>query len=214
MAVDSARLTSRSMTILVLATAHALVVWLMWRVEVPLPREVETFTSLLFWAPAVEHARQPSATHSRMPAARDLPAPSFIPAPTPDSGTAITLPVTPGSQVDWSAALPGAAAAELEQEKRAATQLDALTRKYAVPDDPRNPHPGPTSGFRWYDAGIHRIDTRSWIPVLHLNDRCVLVAFIMPTCVIGHIETHADLFEGAAAVHDEKLATPRPNDVP
>jgi hypothetical protein len=36
----------------------------------------------------------------------------------------------------------------------------------------------------------------------------------MAACAIGHIEAHGDLFEGAAAIHDEKLATPRPNDAP
>jgi hypothetical protein len=118
-------------------------------------------------------------------------------APAADSDTAISLPAAPAPTIDWSAA-----------------QLDAVTRKYAVPDDPRNPHPGPSSGFRWYEAGIHRVDTRAFIPGLWLNDHCVLIAFVMPACRIGHIEVHGDLFEGAALVHDEKLATPRPNDAP
>ena len=42
----------------------------------------------------------------------------------------------------------------------------------------------------------------------------VLLLFIIPACRIGHIEIHGDLFDGAATAHDERLATPRPNDVP
>ena len=127
---------------------------------------------------------------------------------------AITLPAPPGAGVDWSAQLPGAAQAELDNEDKLHEQLGALLRKFRIEDDPRNPHPAPSSSFRWYDAGIHRIDTRGSLPVWHLNDRCVMLAFIFPACAIGHIEAHGDLFDGAAAAHAERLATPRPNDVP
>jgi hypothetical protein len=214
MAADSARVSSRTMTVLAVAAAHGFAMWLIWRVVLPLPSEPEAFTSLLFWLPATQPAPPPLAAHPRV-AVTPAPRPaSLSAAPTPDSGTAITLPAAPGAQVDWRAALPGAAATEIDQQKRLSEQVRAVTRRYAVEDDPRDSHPGPTSSFRWYEAGTHRIDTRSWIPVLHLNDRCVLVIFIMPACAIGHIESHGDLFEGAALVHDEKLATPRPNDAP
>jgi hypothetical protein len=202
------------MTVLAVAAAHGVAVWLMWRVVLPLPSEPEAFTSVLFWLPATQPVRPPGAAHPRVAVTPAPWPPSLSAAPTPDSGTAITLPDAPGAQVDWRATLPGAAAFEIDQEKRLSEQVRALTRRYAVEDDPRNPHPGPTSGFRWYDAGIHRFDTRSWIPLLHLNDRCVLVIFIMAACALGHIEAHGDLFEGAALVHDEKLATARPNDAP
>jgi len=215
MPADSTRLASRSTTVLVLAAAHALVLWSFWRVEVPLPPELETFTSVLFWLPPPEHAGSAGPAHPpRVTSLQALRAPQLMREPAPDSDTTIALPANPAPTIDWSAALPGAAAAALEKEKRVAAQLDAVTRKYAVPDDPRDPHPGPGSSFRWYEAGIHRIDTRAFIPGLWLNDHCVLIAFVIPACRIGHIEVHGDLFEGAAAVHDEKLATPRPNDVP
>jgi hypothetical protein len=215
MSVDSTHLTSRSTTVLVLIAAHGLVLWLIWRVEVPLPSEPEAFASVLYWAPATEQVRRPNAVQpSRVAAPRPQRPPSFMPAPLLDSGTAITLPAIPNGRPDWSAALSGAAATELDQEKRTAAQLGALTRRYVLPTDPLNPGPAAPNPFRWYDAGIHRIDTRGPIPALHLNSHCLLIAFIIPACVIGHIEIHGDLFDGAAQVHDEKLATPRPNDGP
>ena len=203
-------MSARLFIVLVLVAAHGLVLWLFWRVRAPVIDEVETFTSLMFFVPAPQHA-SPKNTPPAAPVA--LP-------PLPDTGTAITLPApptlpaAPSAGVNWSAQLPGAAQTELDNEKRSHEQLGALLRKFRIEDDPRNPHPAPPSSFRWYDAGIHRLDTRGSLPVWHLNDHCVLVAFIFPACAIGHIEIHGDLFEGAAAAHDEKLATPRPNDVP
>ncbi len=199
---------------LALAAAHGLVVWLLWRLEVPLPREVETFTSLLYWAPATESVGPPGSAHRRVTAVHARRLPPALPASAADSGTAITLPATPGAPVDWSATLPEAAAAELDRQRRAAAQLDALTRRYVQPTDPLNPGAAAARRFRWYDAGIHRIDTRGPIPALHLNDHCLLIAFIIPACVIGHIEIHGDLFDNSAGSRDETNATARPNDVP
>jgi hypothetical protein len=116
--------------------------------------------------------------------------------------------------VDWSAQLAGAASAALDKEETARKQLDALTRKFRIEPDPRNPGAAPTSTFHWYEAGIHRIDTRGPLPVLHLNDRCALLLFVLPACLLGHMEARGDLFEGAATAHEERLAAPRPNDVP
>ncbi|HEV2703995.1 MAG TPA: hypothetical protein VGV09_20385 [Steroidobacteraceae bacterium] len=214
MGSDSTRQASRMTTVLILLAAHGLVLWLFWRVEVPLPSAPEAFTSLLYWAPA-DQVRKPNASQApRVAAPRRLKPPSITPVTPVDSGTAITLPAVPDAQADWSAALKGAAAAELDREKRSAAQLGALTSRYLLPTDPLNPGLPAANDFRWYDAGIHRIDTRGPIPVLHLNSHCVLLAFIIPACLIGHIDSHGDLFDGAAAFHDEKLATPRPNDAP
>jgi hypothetical protein len=215
MSADSTRLASRTTTVLALLAAHGLVLGVFWRVAAPLPAEPEAFASLLYWAPATERVRRPNAVQPpRIAAPRRQQRPSFEPPPPQDSGTAITLPAPPDAPTDWSAALSGAATLELDREKRAAAQRGALTRRYALPEDPRNPGPATPNAFRWYDAGTHRIDTRGPIPALHLNSHCVLIAFIIPACVIGHIDVHGDLFDGAAQIHDEKLSTPRPNDAP
>jgi hypothetical protein len=210
--------SARLFMVLVVVAAHGLVLWLFWRVRAPVIDEVETFTSLMFFVPAPQPAAPAAPVTHRAGRAAAIgntsPAAPVALPPPPDTGTAITLPAPPGAGVDWSAQLPGAAQAELDNEKKLHEQLGALLRKFRIEDDPRNPHPAPSSSFRWYDAGIHRIDTRGPLPVWHLNDRCVMLAFIFPACAIGHIEAHGDLFDGAAAAHAEKLATPRPNDVP
>jgi hypothetical protein len=212
------RIRSRTTTVLVVVAAHGLVLWALCHERAPPPDEPETFTSVLFFLPENSNSaglsRRTAAARVVRPAtsAPQLP---LIPFPQPaDSGTAITLPANPAATVDWYAQIPAAADSELDNAQRALSQRGALTRKYVVPDDARNPHSRPASSFRWYEAGIHRIDTRGPIPALRLNDHCLLAAFIIPLCVIGHIEIHGDLFDHMAEDEDAKVGTSRPNDVP
>jgi hypothetical protein len=211
------RVPTRTAIAVLVVAAHVLVLWMFWRARAPEDVEVETFTSILFFVPAPSQgARQPTKVSPDRPsrAAATTPQAQVVLQPPADPSTAITVPVPPAARVDWSAQLTGAAQATLENEKKTGEQLGALLRKFRIEDDPRNSHPAPSSSFRWYDAGIHRFDTRGALPVWHLNDHCVIVALIFAACALGHIEIHGDLFEGAAAVHDEKLATSRPNEAP
>lgn len=203
---------SRITAILLVAAAHGLALRAFWRVPVQEVEEAETFTSILIPVPSPATPR--GAFHARrIPTTAAAPsAPSVRQA---DSTTAITLPAAvPGAGVDWRAELAGAADAALQKEQRARELAGALTRKYVVAPDPRNPGRTTIREFRWYEAGIHRIDTRAPIPGLWLNDHCVLIAFVMPACKIGHIEIHGDLFDKRAIALDEYEATARPNDAP
>jgi hypothetical protein len=215
MSVFGPRAQSRSTTLLLVAAVHGLIWWGIWRARAPLAQEVETFASVMFFVPkaASQHtsAATPARALSTNRARQSLPA--RLPQPA-ESDTAIRLPAAPSARVDWSAQLAGIAQAELDKEAKAGKQLRALTRRFEVDPDPRNPGPRAAGSFRWYEAGIHHIDTRGSLPVLQLNDHCVMLMFIIPFCRIGHIETHGDLFDDAARIHDERLATPGPNEVP
>jgi hypothetical protein len=226
MSAGRSRIASRTTTLLVLIAAHGLILWALWRVEVSPPGEIETFTSTMIWLPAPDREPQSTATplaprtgarRARATAAGTVSATApltLLPEPPPPASGAISVPPTPPANIDWSGQISDAANSTLDRERHEAELLGALMRKFRLPDDPRDPHPDPATGFRWYNAGSHRIDTRGSLPILRLNDRCALVLFIMPICLIGHIEIHGDLFENAAALHDEKTATARPNDVP
>ncbi|HTY94256.1 MAG TPA: hypothetical protein VMC02_10235 [Steroidobacteraceae bacterium] len=208
------RIRSRTITLLAVAAGHVLVLWSIWRVQAPRPDETETFASVLFFLPEKSgHSVVPRLPSSRVGTLRSAPHAAAAP-PEAAAGSGITPPPVPGAGVDWSAQLGAAADATLRNEKAARDQLGALTRKFVIEADPRDPGRAPLQDFRWYGAGIHRIDTRSPIPVLHVNDRCVLVLFIIPACAIGHIEIHDDLFRNEARALDDREATPRPNDVP
>jgi hypothetical protein len=215
------RIPSRTTTFLVVAAAHGLVWWLFWRAPGPLVEAPETFASILFLLPVPSRqATVPSpagagaASRARRTPSTSAPQPARA-ARQSDTTTAITPPsAVPGAGVDWSAQLGGAADSALKKEKRARDLAGALTRKFVIEADPRNPGHTAMRDFRWYDAGIHRVDTRAWIPGLWISDHCVLIAFVIPACMIGHIETHGDLFQNMVTVLDESEATPRPNDVP
>ncbi|HEX3838368.1 MAG TPA: hypothetical protein VHW25_15495 [Steroidobacteraceae bacterium] len=228
MSILGPRLQSRAATLLTVAALHGLILWGISRARVPVVQEVETLVSVLSFIPetasprvtaastrAVEHAEAATTKARGVGANRIRTSLSARPVqPAESSAAAITLPAVPGNRIDWTAQLATSAQAELDKEAKARLQLRALTRRYEVDSDPRNPGLTAASSFRWYQAGIHRIDTRGSLPVLVLNDHCVMLMFVIPFCRIGHIESHGDLFEGAAAAHDERLATPGPNEVP
>jgi hypothetical protein len=205
MSVIGPRAPSRSATLLLVAAAHGIVLWLIWRVRVPVEKQPDTFASVMFFLPQAKSQAAitaPRAVRANR-ASHSMPAPQPLPA---QSATAITLAATPAARIDWSAQLAGTARAEVDREAKARKQLLAVTRSYALEIDPRDSGRAPASTFRWYEAGIHHIDTRGNLPVLVLNDHCALLMFIIPLCRIGHVEIHGDLFEGAAAAHDEDLS--------
>jgi hypothetical protein len=217
MSAPASPLPSRATTLAVVAAAHGLVLWIIWRGHSAPVDEAQTFNSVMFFFPDPARSRtaRPSVRRMAPPAVRVGTRPVPVQShPSVDSGTAITLPTGPTAGVDWDAELTHAADSTLEKEKRAREQLGALTRKFVAEPDPNNPGPVPAGRFRWYDAGIHHIDTRGSVPVLHLNGRCVLIAFIIPACAIGHIEIHDDLFEDMAAEGERQLSTARRNEVP
>jgi hypothetical protein len=216
------RVRARLTSVLLVVAAHILAFIAILQIRVPPEKEVDdSFTSVMFFISEAPGA--PAAPAAAIPLGRrsgERSATSMSTA-TDDVGTAITLPspTAPPStaaspKTDWYGQLEGAADATLESVRQREAQAGALTRKYRLEPDPRDPHAAGTKGFRWYDAGIHRIDTRGSIPVLHVNERCVLLAFIIPACVIGHIEAHGDLFDDAERAQGERLATAGPNDVP
>jgi hypothetical protein len=215
MSIFGPRAQSRSTMLLVVAAVHGLILWGIGAVRTPVAKEVETFASLMFFIPETASLRSSAATSPR--ALRPNRARPSLPASLPqstESDTITTPPATPRARIDWSAQLEGIARDEVDKEETARKQLRALTRGYEVDPDPRDLPHTPAGTFRWYEAGIHRIDTRGQLPVLVLNDHCVMLMFILPFCRIGHIESHGDLFEGAAKAHGDRLATPGPNEVP
>lgn len=218
MALWSSRIPSRTATLLIVAVAHGLVPWMIWREAGPRADDIETIAAVMFFLPEPSGAvSQPAAAATPSAKARSASVqhPRLVPTPQfTDSSTAITLPAIPGAATDWSIELSAAADATLKKEKQARDQLGVFMRKFVLEPDPRNPGQTGNRKFRWYEAGIHRLDTRSPIPVLHVNDHCVLVAFIVPACALGHIESHGDLFKNMVTVLDEHEATARPNDVP
>ena len=205
MPFTAVRVRSRLASLVLVAVIHVLLVGVFWRLQVDIPSEGETFTSvmLLLSSPRPHDAATTAAAGPVMRRAAVGPAVRARPAPVVSS-SAISLPTnspissTPERpKIDWYAQLEGAASSSLEISEQRKRQLGALTRKYQDNPDSSIPAVTDRKGFRWYNGGVLRVDTHSSVPVLHLNDRCVLVAFLLPLCAIGHIEVHGDLFDNA-----------------
>jgi hypothetical protein len=116
------------------------------------------------------------------------------PAPAPDN--AITLPPEAPQQpgVDWQreaelAAQSAVADAEREGKFRDLSsltplQLDWIKRNHMEPAPP---------GIHWKRPRVEFIDRGVPIPIIWINERCVLVT-VMVFCGIGHIEADGGLF--------------------
>ena len=63
---------------------------------------------------------------------------------------------------------------------------------WALQDPRTKDSPAP---FGWSHAATHRVEVDGGMPVLWLNDRCVLVAFVIPACALGKKAARGDLFE-------------------
>jgi hypothetical protein len=94
------------------------------------------------------------------------------------------------SSIDWADEAHQAARTVIEKRKkyralgpRAASKLP---RGLASKKKPQ---------FGWDQSSINRVDTSQGIPVLSISERCHLLLFVLPTCVLGKMEPRGDLFE-------------------
>jgi len=117
------------------------------------------------------------------------------PASTPvEPSTAITpgaLPEQP-PRIDWNAQARDAAEAYVLRQEQEARQRARFA--------PREPFARLESKEKldrgWRFDGHNRIDTSSGIPVFHINERCVLVGFLLPACAIGKIRPSGEMYQG------------------
>jgi len=119
---------------------------------------------------------------------------------------ASSLSVAPRASVDWLAEAADAAARQAEisaQRKRQMRALEPDTRMFA-------PAPAMRPGVAWDYAATHRVEPVGGLTtVIHLNDNCAIVMFIVIPfiggCALGKIPARGDLFEH---MHDKNDAEP------
>jgi hypothetical protein len=188
-------LDARPLVFLAVLMLHAAIVLLLLRPARLLTnsgaREVPLFLVLL-------RSRPPPASNARS-AGREpapVPAPMPAPAPAPAPANTITLPpeAAPRPSIDWQreaelAAQEAVADAEREEKFRDLSsltplQLDWIKRNHMEPAPP---------GIHWQHPRVEFIDRGVPIPVIWINDRCVLIIPLV-FCGIGHIEASGDLF--------------------
>ncbi len=146
----------------------------------------------------------PKEVQRETPAAASPAAPTPVPLRRkkpviePPQNNAITLPAEPSSEalpkIDW----------DQEAQQAASNALTELGKEYAYrnlaglsPEQlkfVRDNHLVPmTPGIVWAHPRVE-VDPDTLIPIIHINDHCVLVLLI-PFCVIGHIRPNDHLFD-------------------
>jgi hypothetical protein len=146
--------------------------------EQPEPETVEPVESAPRPAVSIPRARERPEASSSTPV---IPEPITEPPPQPDRDW---------SSIDWADEARQAARTVIEKRKKYRSLAShAGSRK------PRGLASKNKPQFGWDQSSINRVDTSAGIPVLSISDRCHLLLFIVPTCLIGKMEPRGDLFE-------------------
>jgi hypothetical protein len=192
---------SRPLVFLVVLLAHGVVAILLIRERSRQPAPAEPPSPLILM-----YLNTPSPTQERR-SAESKPAVSAVQGrktrdsnqggKAPDAAAAIqNIPMPPAPKIDWAheaslAVASSVAKAEIEKTYRnlaglSQAQLEWLMRNRFEPMPPE---------FQWDHAHTHRIESEDGMPIVWINDHCVLVMFIIPLCNFGHDEPKGDLFK-------------------
>jgi hypothetical protein len=187
-----------------IVAVHGALIWLAQREWIRLPARAEAPLLLLLLPrePPRIVPRTPLSARTRPQAVpRSVPAAAAaVPTPGPDALRAPPdQPRSPPLNIDWSAE-----AAVTAQHQAA---LAAAPKPRSLDDHHRHgshhsgvglSNTGPYQ-FGWDYAATHRVDTSQGVPIIHLNDRCVVgLLWILPFfgCAFGgEIPVKGDLFQ-------------------
>jgi hypothetical protein len=151
-------------------------------------------------APAAENVATSAAIASRPqpPDDREKRAQSREPSTQagvlPDAQPAI--PGTTTTSIDWYGTLDVSVAATIAAANDRVRRDRAFEPKRTpgLAEGPRWVRPPPH--FRWSRSRTQRIERgEDGTTIVWLNDRCVLVNFVLPFCAVGEIPAHGDLFK-------------------
>jgi hypothetical protein len=187
---------SKQLIFLAVVALHGAVVLLLLRAthqfQAPVRASEEPLALLLF------HNREPPAVTTAVAGTPLISKASrrkaLTPAPQPGASQAITPPSAAAPQIDWQqeaelAALNGVANADKERNYRnlgglSDTQLKWVRDNHMVQMEP---------GIVWAHPRVE-IDKATLIPIIHINDHCVLV-LVFVFCSVGHITPNSHLLD-------------------
>jgi len=142
----------------------------------------------------LEPSARPPAAASTGTAARP-PVFRYNPPAEAEATLPPVTPTAPGTAIDWAAEATGSAARQIEADEQRARQARALA-----------PKPSPMfvarprrHEFQWNYARTHRVEAVPGLgTVIHLNDQCAIVLFViipMVGCALEKPPVRGDLFE-------------------
>jgi len=147
----------------------------------------------LYWFDPAKH--NVSKTVPTSAEKRSVTAPTIRAIDTATSMQPITETAAEASRhIDWNAQAKDAAANVMQKQAERDRQesqfnlhppLSGLVSKGKL-----------DSGWREYRFRGHgRVETQSGVPILHLNDRCAMIAFLIPVCVLGKMKPGNEMYE-------------------
>jgi len=190
---------SKQLIFLAVVVLHGAVVLLLLRAthqfQAPVRASAEPLALLLFHSrepPPVTTASAETPLNSKAPK-RKLPQPpaAALEPPTPQ---AITPPSEAAPQIDWQqeaelAALNGVANADKERNYRNLGGISEAQLKWVRDNHMVQMAPG----IVWAHPRVE-IDKATLIPIVHINDHCVLV-LVLVFCSVGHITPNSHLLD-------------------
>jgi hypothetical protein len=183
---------SRTVAVSLVLALHALLVLIFHHSPrdrrsgaVPEPYPPMVFLPLLEEEPQVEEAPQEPGpvVPSRPRIDRDAPAAEAV---SPEPITEPSPSPRDFSNKDWGEEARQAARTVIENRKKyksLAAHTGGKKRDLSSKTKPE---------FAWKPR---RVETADGVPYMHVGDRCVLMLFIIPACVLDKIEPRGDLFE-------------------
>ena len=188
----------RPLVFLAVLVSHAVIVLLLTRaVRQPVSPQNDSLEPLVVM---FLHEGARAVTNAVTPRSPDLSPPTLPGAPAlklepvPDEATQAPPEALPPPAIDWEneaelAARNGAAEADKQGKYRDLSALSAEQLSWT-----RKNHMEPAApGIPWTHPR-YEFDAHSGLPVLWINDHCVLVT-LMVFCAVGHIEANGDLFK-------------------
>jgi hypothetical protein len=168
------------------------------------PVAAESPTLLVTLLSVLEPQRRSVTRVGRSVAERHRPA--MVESVTPEASDP-DLQTAPRSTIDWFAAAKDEAARQVEANE----QRQRQARAFALPPNMFTPPAPKRPGFHWDYAATHRVEAvPGGATVIHLNDSCALVLFIiipMIGCALEKPAVRGDLFDH---MHDGANEAPLP----
>jgi hypothetical protein len=190
---------SKQLIFLAVVVLHGAVVLLLLRAthqfQTPVRAAVEPLVFLLLHSretPPVPTAAAETPLNSKAP--KRKPPQPLAAAPQAAPSQAITIPSETAPKIDWQqeaelAALSGVANGEKERNYRNLGGLSDAQLKWVRDNHMVQMEPG----IVWAHPRVE-IDKATLIPIIHINDHCVLV-LVFVFCSVGHITPNSHLLD-------------------
>jgi hypothetical protein len=174
----------------ILAFGLSLLVFTMFEMKADVRGAGESQSFIVIAIPDSGRQPDPPAVAAPAPLPVEISPPPPLMEPDTDSGSEEAVHIPP---VDWSdeAARVARTYAEADADLMRKAKIFAQRNGLVI----QKPDADVSSSFRWSRKAQRIQTTADGLTLFFINDRCVLVNFLIPACAVGSIEARGDLFK-------------------